>query len=234
MQVTARNTTLAAGKTGRPSTPWYFLVGVAACLATGGGCAAVETEPSAAPSPGSGNTEAAPTSAAAGVATPATAPGTTVPHVGHAHDAPHGVHHVTSPIAAGLSATTAQAAPISPVKLELWVERRAPGIAATVLIQPPAGVTVTGQPLQQVLPASDPVGTRLLSFDVAFDTVPSDDLVVQVQAGDRDTWGFTATPTYRFGRPAPTIAEPPRHQTPTVLHGQSLGTAVQATPVRIR
>jgi len=144
-----------------------------------------------------------------------------IQHTGHGHDAPHGVHHVTSPIAAGLSATTAQAAPVSPVKLELWVERRAPGIATTVQIRPPAGVTIQGQPLQQVLPDTDPVGTQLLHFDVVFDVVPAQDLEIEVQAGDGDSWGFTATPTYRFGRPAPAIAAPPRRQTPTVLRGQS-------------
>ncbi len=66
--------------------------------------------------------------------------------------------------------------------------------------------------------------TRVLVVHLA-NGVPANDVHVSVDSGGTD-YGVHATAAYRFGRPEPTLPQPPRAGAPVKVNGKTLGTPI--------
>ncbi len=93
----------------------------------------------------------------------------------------------------------------------------------TVKVRAPHGVEVTGDVSATILPEP---GTKRGRVFVRVREVPKDDLVIVVD-GASEAAGMHAEIPYRFGRPAPRVAQPPRADTPVVRDGVNLGRPVR-------
>jgi hypothetical protein len=108
------------------------------------------------------------------------------------------------------------------------VERRA-GTDAAVALQlelPEGARLVSGDPTE-VLPAGNGVVER--RFVVHLDRVPSTDIQVVAQTSTT-SFGARAKSTYRFGRPEPRFAEPPRGGKDLKVGGRDVGKPIRLQP----
>ncbi|RYZ03976.1 MAG: hypothetical protein EOO73_25295 [Myxococcales bacterium] len=132
-----------------------------------------------------------------------------------------------SPVSVQLSGP-AQVTPGQDIEVFARIDRRAGSAAAVSLeLELPEGARlVSGNP-SEVLPAGNGVLER--RFVVHLDRVPSTDIQVVAQTSAA-SFGARAKSAYRFGRPEPRFAEPPRSGKSLKVGGRDVGKPIQLQP----
>lgn len=98
------------------------------------------------------------------------------------------------------------------------------GAAVQLHLQLPAGAHLLSGTETELLPAGNGKLTR--KFVVHLDQVPATDIQVFATTQNK-SFGARATSVYRFGRPEPRLAEPPRASSPLIVSGKNLGNPIQ-------
>ena len=112
--------------------------------------------------------------------------------------------------------------------LEAVIDRALPWLPIELALRVPAGASLAdGSPTDQ-LPAANVPGRSTRTFELAFDRVPQEDLVLVADAAG-DGFTYHAEIPYRFGRPEPQPTAPGRSSRRT-----RVGAADWGRPVRLR
>jgi hypothetical protein len=124
--------------------------------------------------------------------------------------------------AAPLVVRVARARDIAPgeLELELIIERRT-GDPVSFEVQLPAGAELVSGVTRELLEQPERRIVRTLRLRLPSGT-PADDLRVIADARGAG-YGVRATTAYRFGRPAPQLAQPVRSDSAAVANGKQLG-----------
>lgn len=115
------------------------------------------------------------------------------------------------------------------VEIEIAVDRPRPTTTPMRLkvVVPPGAELVEGETEETITDsASSPIRRTLV---LRLSRVPSDDLQVSLDVRE-SSHGAHATGAYRFGRPEPKLAQPPRSPKRTVIGGRDFGRAIPLSP----
>jgi len=99
--------------------------------------------------------------------------------------------------------------------------------AVQLHLQLPAGARLVSGNETEQLPSGNGKLTR--RFVLHLDTVPLSDIEVFATTKS-NSFGARAKSVYRFGRPEPRLADPPRAGSPLVVSGRNLGNPIQLKP----
>jgi hypothetical protein len=91
----------------------------------------------------------------------------------------------------------------------------------------PEGAHLVSGASFEALPSGD--GKLVRRFVVHLDRVPTTDIEVEASTSNA-AFGARAKSAYRFGRPEPRFAEPPRTARPVIVSGKNLGKPIQLKP----
>ncbi len=157
----------------------------------------------------------------------ATPPEHTAEHAAE-HAADHTAHRAEAPIQALWTHSENVDETTSPLTVELSIDR-VPAWAAPIQITTtlPDGVTLVDGP--ETLEIAPDVTNAVLSWTLAFESLPNADFVVQVDARG-EGFGFHAEPRIRFGRPEPAVMDLQRVDDEVEYNGLPLGRPIDMNP----
>lgn len=162
---------------------------------------------------GCNSREPAPRPEPAVASAPAAAPAEQKPQLG-----PH-----KSPVTVRLSGPE-QVVAGQDIEVVADIEQRAGNVPVKLELQLPDGVRLVSGDAQELLPAGN--GKLQRRFLVHVDRVPTTD--IEVLADTTSTsFGAHAKSVYRFGRPEPRFAEPPRTDKPLTVGGREVGRPIK-------
>lgn len=162
---------------------------------------------------GCNSAEPAPRPEPALAKTPAAAPAEQKPQMG-----PH-----KSPVTVKLSGPE-QVVAGQDIEVIADIEQRAGSVPVTLELQLPDGVRLVSGEAEELLPAGN--GKLQRRFVVHVDRVPTSDIEVVADTSS-SSFGAHAKSVYRFGRPEPRFAEPPRSGKPLTVGGREVGRPIQ-------
>ncbi len=114
------------------------------------------------------------------------------------------------------------------IEVVAHIERRAGSAAPVSLnLQLPEGARLVSGDASELLPSGN--GTLERRFVVHLDRVPTTDIEVVAETSSA-SFGARAKSVYRFGRPEPRFAEPPRSQKSLKVGGRDVGRPIQLQP----
>jgi hypothetical protein len=139
-------------------------------------------------------------------------------------------HTLQAPVVVSVDGP-AQVAPGKDVAIKVIIERTVKGTPLDLAITlPPGAELAAGQMREHIMDQADRI-ERTLVLRVTGD-VPLGDVKVAVDASDAATFGAHATAAYRFGRAAPTLAQPVRMGRPITINGKRLGNPIPLGPAK--
>lgn len=162
---------------------------------------------------GCNRAEPAPRPEPASASTPAEAPATQKPQLG-----PH-----KSPVTVKLSGPE-QVSAGQDIEVVAEIEQRAGSVPVALSLQLPDGVRLVSGQSEELLPVGN--GKLQRRFVVHVDRVPTTDIEVVADTSG-SSFGAHAKSAYRFGRPEPRFAQPPRSGKPITVGGREVGRPIQ-------